>query len=774
MAGRMRLLSDRDSETTSIVLVVITPAPMVRPTPATSRPPTTEESTMVSPNGKRGSNEAAQSSATKRGQSQRGLPSPGVWVNMEVRVCLLSVRDFHTASIVRELDDRRFVFDPKAEAESFHFWVGAHAKPNEDQTFMFEQFLDETKDNVYVWENTTRGMLTMLLEGCNCSVFTCSSTGADKAIAFLGPEECPGVASHMASEFYQRVDKLRSEGQKCDVAVACLEVYKKVVEDLLCLDPAKGIAIFNLTIHKVKEAGTILELLFKGNKNWSQHATGTNAVSYWSHTIFENYVAVTETATSTKKETRIWMCSADLAGSEHAAAANRDTKDQMREAPSSTCRSWPSATASTPGRRTGRRKCGWIPRHRCSSSTMQESTVVPSDLKRRSNETAHSSAPKRRRSNKDQLSPGVRVHLAVRVRLLSYRDSATDSIVLVVITPAPMVKPTPATSRHPTTEESTMVSPNRKRHSNEAAQSSATKRRRSRKEPPSSEVRVNVRVNVRLLSVRDLQTPSIVRVLDYRCHVFDPKAEAESFHFEGGGNVKPNVDQTFMFYQFFDETEDHVYVFENTTWGMLTMLLEGCNCSVLACISRGTDKAFALLGSEECPGVLSLMASQLYQRVLKLRSEGQTCALAVPCLEVYNKVFQEMLCLDPAKGIAILNLTIHKVTEAGTILELFFKGNKNRSQHATDAHAESSSSHAIFESYVTVTENVTSTSKETPVSMCSVKDQMREVPSSTCRSWPSATASTPAQRTGPSRCRTRTSSSRTSSRTRWVARAMPM
>ncbi|XP_037560751.1 kinesin-like protein KIF18A [Dermacentor silvarum] len=338
---------------------------------------------------------------------------------------------------------------------------------------------------------------------------------------------------------------------------------------------------------------------------------------------------------------------------------------------------------------------------------MQESTVVPSDLKRRSNETAHSSAPKRRRSNKDQLSPGVRVHLAVRVRLLSYRDSATDSIVLVVITPAPMVKPTPATSRHPTTEESTMVSPNRKRHSNEAAQSSATKRRRSRKEPPSSEVRVNVRVNVRLLSVRDLQTPSIVRVLDYRCHVFDPKAEAESFHFEGGGNVKPNVDQTFMFYQFFDETEDHVYVFENTTWGMLTMLLEGCNCSVLACISRGTDKAFALLGSEECPGVLSLMASQLYQRVLKLRSEGQTCALAVPCLEVYNKVFQEMLCLDPAKGIAILNLTIHKVTEAGTILELFFKGNKNRSQHATDAHAESSSSHAIFESYVTVTENVT-------------------------------------------------------------------
>ncbi|KAH7978996.1 hypothetical protein HPB49_007728 [Dermacentor silvarum] len=196
-----------------------------------------------------------------------------------------------------------------------------------------------------------------------------------------------------------------------------------------------------------------------------------------------------------------------------------------------------------------------------------------------------------------------------------------------------MVRPTPATSRHLTTEESAMVSPSRRRRSNEAAQSSATKRRQSRKDPPSPGVRVNVGVRVRLLSVRDFQAASIVRMLDYRCHVFDPKAELESFHFEDGGNVKPIEDQTFMFCQFFDETEDHVYVFENTTRAMLTMLLEGCNCSVLACISTGTDKDFAMLGSKECPAVVSLMASELYQRAPKLQSEGQTCDVAVACLE---------------------------------------------------------------------------------------------------------------------------------------------
>ncbi|KAH7981053.1 hypothetical protein HPB49_021130 [Dermacentor silvarum] len=310
-------------------------------------------------------------------------------------------------------------------------------------------------------------------------------------------------------------------------------------------------------------------------------------------------------------------------------------------------------------------------------------------LQERSNETAHSSAPKRCRSNKDPLSPGVRLTMGVRMRLQSDRDSETTSIVLMVITPAPMVRLTPTTSRHPTTEESTMVSPNRKRRSNEVAQSSATKRRQSKKDQPSPGVWVNVAVRVRLLSVRDLQTPSIVRVLDDRCHVFNPKAQAQSFHFEGGGNVKHNEDERFMFQQFLDETKDNVYVFENTTRGMLTMLLKGCNCSVFACISTGTDKAFALLGSEECHGVVFLMASEFYQRVDKLRSEGQTCDVAVTCLEVYNKVVRDLLCLDPAISIALLYITIHKVKEAGALLELLLKAKKYRTQHATDANAES-------------------------------------------------------------------------------------
>ncbi|XP_037560750.1 kinesin-like protein KIF18B [Dermacentor silvarum] len=252
MAVRVRLLSYRLSETTSILLVVVTPAPMVPRVPL---------------------------------QGRGGV---------------------------------------------FPFQDGGNVKPNEDQTFTFYEFFDETEENVYVCENTTRGMLTMLLDGCNCSVLACISTGIDKAFALLGSEECPGVVSLMASELYQRAPKLLPQGQTCDVAVACLEVYNKVVRHLLCLDPPKDIAILNLTIHKVKEAGTLLEPIMKG-KNRTQHATDADAESSWSHAIFESYVTVMETATSTSKETRISMCSVDLAGSEHAAASRRDTKDQMRE-----------------------------------------------------------------------------------------------------------------------------------------------------------------------------------------------------------------------------------------------------------------------------------------------------------------------------------------------------------------------------------------------------------------------------------------------------------
>lgn len=295
-------------------------------------------------NRKRRSTETA-SSAPKRRRSGNNPPSPGARVNVAVRVRPLSERESETSSIVRVVDNRCLVFDPKAEAEPFYFQgqraCGGLVKPNKDQTFMFDQVFDEDKDNEFVFEHTTKEMLTTLLDGCNCSVFAYGATGAGKTFTMLGSEECPGVVSLTASELYRRVDKLRSEGQSCDVAVAYLEVYNEVVRDLLCPngpslvvrdDPAKGIAISNLSIHKVKESGALFELLLKGNRNRTQHATDANSESSRSHAIFQVYVTQTENVTSTSKGIRVSKMSfVDLAGSERAAAVNKNVKDRIRE-----------------------------------------------------------------------------------------------------------------------------------------------------------------------------------------------------------------------------------------------------------------------------------------------------------------------------------------------------------------------------------------------------------------------------------------------------------
>lgn len=262
-----------------------------------------------------------------------------------MRVRPLNEREVDNVSVVRVVDESCLVFDPTEEAEPFYFQgqraCGGLIRPNKNQTFMFDKVFDEGKDNMYIYEHTTKDMLKTLLDGCNCSVLAYGATGAGKTFTMLGSEECPGVVSLTVSELYRRVDELQSEGQKCDVAVAYFEVYNEVVRDLLCPggsplvvrdDPSKGIIISNLSTHRVKEADALLELLLRGNRNRTQHATDANAESSRSHAIFQVYVSQTENVTGTSKNIRASKMSfVDLAGSERAAAVSRNNGARLRE-----------------------------------------------------------------------------------------------------------------------------------------------------------------------------------------------------------------------------------------------------------------------------------------------------------------------------------------------------------------------------------------------------------------------------------------------------------
>ncbi|KAH6949004.1 hypothetical protein HPB50_027442 [Hyalomma asiaticum] len=112
-----------------------------------------------------------------------------------------------------------------------------------------------------------------------------------------GFDETLVVVSLTIKEHYQRVDRLRSVYQACKVAVA--RMYNKVVRRLFCVDessaivmdnPAQGITILNLTSHKVKDEGALLDLLLKDNKILTLCVTGTSAESLRPHAVFQAHV----------------------------------------------------------------------------------------------------------------------------------------------------------------------------------------------------------------------------------------------------------------------------------------------------------------------------------------------------------------------------------------------------------------------------------------------------------------------------------------------------
>lgn len=67
------------------------------------------------------------------------------------------------------------IFDPIEETQGFFFHGMKQKsrdiakKTNKEMQFMFDRIFDNDADNTYVYENTTQGIVTSLLEGYNCS-----------------------------------------------------------------------------------------------------------------------------------------------------------------------------------------------------------------------------------------------------------------------------------------------------------------------------------------------------------------------------------------------------------------------------------------------------------------------------------------------------------------------------------------------------------------------------------------------------------------------------
>ncbi|XP_045592581.1 uncharacterized protein [Procambarus clarkii] len=204
----------------------------------------------------------------------------------------------------------------------------------------------------------------------------------------------------------------------------------------------------------------------------------------------------------------------------------------------------------------------------------------------------------------------------------------------------------------------------------------------------------------------------IVKVVDDHMLVFDPKEDDDEFFFRGVRqrardlSKRQNREQKFAFERVFNENSTNEEVYEATVQDIIDTVLSGYNCSVFAYGATGAGKTFTMLGKKNYPGITFLTLMELYRRIDEIKDE-KTCEVGISYIEVYNEMVRDLLkpgkplnVQEDGRQILIPGLSLHKPENAEELMQMLSQGNQNRTQHPTDANAESSRSHAVFQVFV--------------------------------------------------------------------------
>ncbi|CAB4064308.1 KIF18_19 [Lepeophtheirus salmonis] len=250
---------------------------------------------------------------------------------------------------------------------------------------------------------------------------------------------------------------------------------------------------------------------------------------------------------------------------------------------------------------------------------------------------------------------------------------------------------------------------------------SPIKRRRSTLSGAEGPGVTNIKVSVRVRPSNERESESegglrsIIDVVDEKLLIFDPKVDDDDFYFHGklqrrrDLNKRPKKDHKFTFDRVFGPGEDNEVVFQNTALDLVEALFSGYNSSIFVYGATGAGKTFTMLGSPGNPGITFKTVKAIYERIEASQDE-LSCEVAISYLEIYNENVIDLINPggvplnvreDGKTGVNIPGLTRHKPKTPEELLKLLQHGNSNRSQHPTDANAESSRSHAVFQVFLT-------------------------------------------------------------------------
>ncbi|XP_065200738.1 kinesin-like protein KIF18A [Planococcus citri] len=232
----------------------------------------------------------------------------------------------------------------------------------------------------------------------------------------------------------------------------------------------------------------------------------------------------------------------------------------------------------------------------------------------------------------------------------------------------------------------------------------------------STEMKVYIRVRPFNEREKDHECRSIVKQLDDKVLVFDPKENDQPFFFHGVKQrmrditKKQNKEIQFIFDQIYGASSTNEDVYTGSISNILPSLLEGYNCSVFVYGATGAGKTFTMLGNDQTPGIIYLTMQSLYEKINELQDEKHF-DIGISYLEVYNeKVFDLLnpskeplrLIEDSVNGVIVAGIKLIQISEVEHLFDLLRQGNANRTQHPTDANAESSRSHAVFQVFIKI------------------------------------------------------------------------
>lgn len=265
--------------------------------------------------------------------------------------------------------------------------------------------------------------------------------------------------------------------------------------------------------------------------------------------------------------------------------------------------------------------------------------------------------------------------------------------------------------------------------------------------PNASNNRLMVYVRVKPL---ESDGKSIIDIVDDETLVFDPvDAENEprdeyTYHgkrFKSIGSRR-NKNSSYTFDKVFDAYSSNYNIYETVTRPMVDATINGLNCSVFAYGATGSGKTFTMLGSLTCPGVIYHTSKDLFGKLSTVsETDPLPAELKICYFEIYNERIRDLLVWEPStyircgnkklrttperckarqqilsrdthnlpvcegsgdgNSLVIPDLTYHNPANAEQLIGLLESGNRNRSQHPTDANADSSRSHAIFQIILT-------------------------------------------------------------------------